>query len=357
MENKLICSGKESNILEIHNADSIIHSYYDMSAPIQFTMTYCSGLSEECYYNVMSVSPNKDYFFSSRIRTEFHQFNNARPLHQHAFFELLLVLEGSISQKLEDKEYLYPAGTCCLINQNVFHIEKYIGEAKVFFIGLSVSFIRELLESNQTFYCQREGTASENSILQFMASNLQLEKGKNYLDFFPAFQNKKSLCELRRLADQLLRAIMLPKLGAAYMIKGLICELLQYLDTKEFYHISCVQLNSSSGQLLFSRIGHLMEDTDGRMSRAELEKALCYSGNYINAIVNKYAGMCLYDYGLTFTLKKAAYLLMETGMPIASIEMKLGFTNRTHFYKIFKKKYGVTPGQYRKQEKNEKESV
>lgn len=98
-----------------------------------------------------------------------------------------------------------------------------------------------------------------------------------------------------------------------------------------------------------------MEDTDGRMSRSDLEKSLCYSGNYINAIVNKYAGMCLYDYGLTFTMKKAAYLLAETEIPIAAIETKLGFTNRTHFYKIFKKKYDMTPGTYRKQVKQKKE--
>lgn len=348
MKGKLICSGKESNILEIRNSDSIVHSYYDMSAPIQFTMTYCSGLAEDGYYNVISVSPNKDYFFSSRTGPKFHKYNDARPMHQHAFFELLLVLEGSILQKIEDKEYLYSAGTCCLINQNVFHSEKYIGEAKVFFIGLSVSFIRELLESRQTFYCRREENVAENHILQFMFANIQLEKGKNYLDFFPAYQNKKSLTELHRISDQLLRAIMLPKLGAVYTIKGLICELMQYLDKKEDYHISCVQLNSSSDQLLFFRIGHLMEDTDGRMSRADLEKALCYSGNYINTVVHKYSGMCLYDYGMTFTLKKAAWLLEETKKPVSAIEIQLGFTNRTHFYKMFKNRYGVTPGEYRR---------
>ena len=52
MKGKLIRSGRESNILEIHDANSAINSYYDMSAPIQFTLTYCSGLSEDDFYNV-----------------------------------------------------------------------------------------------------------------------------------------------------------------------------------------------------------------------------------------------------------------------------------------------------------------
>ena len=346
MNEKVIRSGKVSNILEIHNPDSIINAYYDMSAPIQLTFTYCSGLGEKDFYNVVSVCPNKDYFYTSRIVSDFHKFN-ARPLHQHSFFELLIVLEGSILQRLEDKKYLYPAGTCCLVNQNVLHIEKYIGEAQLLFIGLSVNFIRALLESHQTAYFQKEETAYDNSVFQFMNANIQSKDGKNYLDFLPAFQNWKNLEKLKKLSNALIHSMMFPKFGSTYIIKGVICELFQYLDTKQFYHISKVKLHSSSDQLLFSRIGHLMEETDGRMPRSALESALCYSGNYMNTIVHKYAGMNLHDYGLTFTLKKAASLLTDTDKSISAIETQLGFTNRTHFYKIFKNKYGVTPGEYR----------
>lgn len=346
MKGKLIRSGKESNILEIHDVNSAVNSYYDMSDPVQFTLTYCSGLSDEDYYNVMTISPNKDYFYSSYIVSDFHKFNS-RPMHQHAFFELVVVLEGSITQRLENKDYLYPAGTCCLINQNVFHVEKYIGKARLLFIGLSVNFIKELLEAHRTAYYQVE-TARENSILRFMADNIELEKGKNYLDFLPVYQNRNNLPDLYRLADRLIQTMMFPTFGSSFILKGLICHLFYYLDTKEFYHISSVKLNSSSDLLLFSRIGHLMEDTDGRMSRSDLEKALCYSGNYMNTIVNKYTGMCLYDYGLTFTMKKAAHLLAETDLTISAIETRLGLTNRTHFYKLFRERYGVTPGEYRK---------
>ncbi len=350
MKGKIIRSGKESNILEIHDANSTVNSYYDMSAPIQFTLMYCSGLSDEDYYNVLSLSPNKDYFYSSYIGSHFHAYNS-RAQHQHAFFELVVVLEGSITQRLENKDYLYPAGTCCLINQNVFHVEKYIGKARLLFIGLSVDFIKNLLEYHRTAYFQEE-TAVENSILQFMADNIGLEKGKNYLDFLPVYHNRKNLSDLHRFADRLIQTMMFPTYGSTFVLKGLICHLFYYLDTREFYHISSVKLHSSSDLLLFSRIGHLMEDTDGRMSRADLEKALCYSGNYMNTIVNKYTGMCLYDYGLTFTMKKAAHLLTKTSLPISAIEAQLGLTNRTHFYRLFRKKYGVTPGEYRKSERN-----
>ena len=168
----------------------------------------------------------------------------------------------------------------------------------------------------------------------------------SFYDMSAPIQLTLSYCS--GLSDQLLHAMLIPRLGSTFAIKSLVCQLFQYLDTKEYYHISNVTLNSSSDLLLFSRISHLMEDTNGRMSRLALEKALCYSGNYINTIVKKYTGMCLYDYGLSFTLKNAASLLTETDIPISSISAQLGFTNRTHFYKDFREKYGVSPGEYRK---------
>ena len=346
MQNLSLSSNKESNTLKVHNAQSTINSFYDMTAPIQFTLSYCSGLCEGDFFNIMTISPHDKFFYNTPIDEKFHKFN-ARVPHQHSFFELLIVLEGSITQKLEGKDYLYPAGACCLINQNIVHIEKFTGEAKILFIGLSIDFVKELLGSHKAAYFPKEETASENSVFQFMSSNLQKEKGKNYLDFFPAFQNQSHLSDLHKLSDHLLHAMLFPKLGSTFAIKALICELFQYLDTKEYYHISNVQLNSGTDLLLFSRISHLMEDTNGRMTRSALEHTLCYSGNYINTIVHKYTGMCLYDYGMTFTLKKAEHLLSDTTASISSIALQLGFNNRTHFYKIFKEKYGITPGEYR----------
>ncbi len=44
------------------------------------------------------------------------------------------------------------------------------------------------------------------------------------------------------------------------------------------------------------------------MTRTELEQLLHYSGDYLNRIVNKFTDMCLYDYGLTFCMKKSGAL-------------------------------------------------
>ena len=93
----------------------------------------------------------------------------------------------------------------------------------------------------------------------------------------------------------------------------MIFELFDYLANPKAFHILPVKLSSKNDFVLFSRIRHLMQDTDGRMSRSQLESALHYSGNYLNSIVKKYTGMSLFDYGMTFCLEKAATLLVTHG--------------------------------------------
>lgn len=340
-----------TKILEVHNYNSA-GTWYDILAPLQLTLEYCRGITSEDFYSILMVSPKETFFHTAPIDSYFQSFN-ARAPHQHNYFELLIVLEGEVIQKIEDKEYVYHAGTCCLINRNIIHMEKFIGEAKLLFIGLSTDLVHELLSSCKSSYFPEEGNAMNNSILKFMEENTRSDEGKTYLDFFPAFQNQNSISDLHRISDQLVNAMLMPKLGSTFLLKGYIFSLFQYLDDKSFFHITPVRLNSSTDLFLFSRINHLFEDTNGRMTRSELEKALNYSGNYLNAVVNRYAGMCLFDYGTTFCLKKAQQLLAATDEPVSAIAAELHFTNRTHFYNLFKEKYGMTPGEYRRKIRKE----
>jgi YesN/AraC family two-component response regulator len=45
-------------------------------------------------------------------------------------------------------------------------------------------------------------------------------------------------------------------------------------------------------------------------------------------------------------IKKAVEWIEKTKLSISSIIEKVGFDNLSYFYKLFKKKYGVTPKEY-----------
>ena len=336
----------QSSSINVQNINSELNRFYHMNVPFQITLEYCNGSELDDYINIMTLSAEKSLMYQESAATK----NFARTkdvMHYHDFYEFVIVLEGSIIQKIEGKDYLYAAGSCCLINRSLCHLEHYHAKTKVLFIGMSPDFISALFKSAQTSTFSNEKQICKGSIYQFISEDLKSPGQKAYLDFIPAYQNHKNALHLHDLAETMIHTLLYPDFGASYQIKGLLCAFLAYLSSPTYYHSSNIRVDSNSDFLLFSRITHLFEESNGRMSRAELKHLLNYSGDYLNRIVNKYTGMCLYDYGMTFCLKKAATYLTETNESIGTIAAKLQFTNRTHFYNLFKAKYGVTPKEYR----------
>ena len=53
--------------------------------------------------------------------------------------------------------------------------------------------------------------------------------------------------------------------------------------------------------------------------------------------------------------QRALMLLVETELPVEQIAAKIGYENYSYFYRQFKAHYGVTPGQYRSEHKNDRQ--
>ena len=187
------------------------------------------------------------------------------------------------------------------------------------------------------------------ALFQFLYKNASFGDNikKEYLDFFPVFNNKDSYSRVYNLEEKIVQTIFSPQIGATFLINGFIYQLFDLISNDELFHISTIDIDCSNDFLLFTKLTHLLEDSDGKLSRRELSDLLNYSGDYLNRISKKYTGMTLYEYGMTFCLRKAEYYLLKTDYSISQIVSLLGFTNRTHFYSIFHNKYNMTPKDYR----------
>jgi len=64
-------------------------------------------------------------------------------------------------------------------------------------------------------------------------------------------------------------------------------------------------------------------------------------------VVRELTDMSFNEYLLSLRMKRAAYLLMSTQESIADIADQCGFQGSSTFYRVFKKYYGMPPGQYR----------
>ena len=65
-------------------------------------------------------------------------------------------------------------------------------------------------------------------------------------------------------------------------------------------------------------------------------------------MVKEISGQSLGDFIRDIRLNKAAYLLKHTDMNITEIIYETGFGSNSHFSKVFKNKFGVTPSDFAK---------
>ncbi|MDE6621119.1 MAG: AraC family transcriptional regulator [Lachnospiraceae bacterium] len=333
--------------INVRNSESDFSRFYHMDVPFQLTLEYCSGSEPDDYINIVTLAPDRSILYQESFSTK--NYAHIRDiLHFHDYFEFVSVLKGVIIQKLEGQNHTYTAGDSCLLNRSLCHLEHYHSPAVVLFVGLSPDFLTQLFTYAKNSSFQNEKKISDSDFYRFINSDLKNSGKKAYIDFHPTHENSQNAEQLHMLADSMVRTLLYPGFGAAHQIRGLICNFIENLFSPVLYHHTLTELDTDSDFLIFTSISLLFEKSAGRMTRAELEQTLSYSSDYLNRIVNKYAGMCLFDYSMTFRLKKAAKYLVESKDSISAIAAKLQFSNRTHFYALFKEKYGVTPKEYRK---------
>ena len=79
------------------------------------------------------------------------------------------------------------------------------------------------------------------------------------------------------------------------------------------------------------------------------------SQGYLGTIFKDLTGLSVFEYINQVRLDAAARLLLETNLTTLSIMEKCGFINESHFYKLFKARFEVTPKAYRMQNQREAE--
>jgi YesN/AraC family two-component response regulator len=75
----------------------------------------------------------------------------------------------------------------------------------------------------------------------------------------------------------------------------------------------------------------------------------CYfNPSYISREFKKLSGKGFKEYITEKRISEAEKYLTQTDLSIEEIQVKIGFTNKTRFFKEFSKYYNCTPGEYRK---------
>ena len=345
--NPTFSSGKTdlNQVIRFHDSDNPSVFYQEILVP--FMLTLLSVQANDPRRHIMSVH-TPDAQFSVSSNSAIHGRREVSQ-HQHNCFEFTYVLEGSMYQIVEGRRYFYPTGSCCLMNRNTLHTEELSSDFYCVFFSVSSDFVDRLMSYGNGLLFSGEQVLFESPIFQFFKRSLNNfdADSKDFLDFVPKITETEQIHLVHQIFEDMLHTLMAPEYGATYHLQELFIKLIGILDNPDYYNAVHITAKGNMESSLFARIDQILEERHGRITHAELAEVLNYNGSYLGRIVKKYTGKSLFDYSMTFTMKYAARQLLETNKTAAQIAADLQFTNRTHFYRLFKEHFGVTPKEYK----------
>lgn len=124
----------------------------------------------------------------------------------------------------------------------------------------------------------------------------------------------------------------------------LICRLLMELekrDTKQLY-----ALNSHDIQTIYKVKEQMLEHLESPPVIRELAVSACMSPTKLKRLFKQIFGKSIFYYYQEFRMKEAAFLLKDEKLSVSDVGFRLGFTNLSHFSKVFAAHTGMKPKQY-----------
>lgn len=307
------------------------YSIYSLTAPFQlFLRDYDTRFSTHTFLDMH----NQIFAYTE------NQPESISGLHKHNYFEFVYLLDGQLDFLIEGKHRRYHPGEACIINQNVRHVEGHQSSFTVLYLSFTTEYLDELqLESIPDM---------KHELFDFFARNQKESEQIDYIDFAPIRTGlEKHAVNIEEAFYVITEELLHQTPGYQDIVNGCIKRLFYYLQSPALYTSSNTRFQNLSGQNLFERTLNYVNANKRKISLAEVSEALNYNANYINRVFLEHTGQTLPVYIRDICLSEAANMLLNTQMSTADIIHRLGFENRTAFYNQFKKKYKVTPQQYR----------
>lgn len=284
----------------------------------------------------MPVDMSDDIYFDINDKNNIvmSKHNRYTPMfrHKHIFFELVYVMSGICRQQINQDEVTLEEGQFLLIAPEIMH------SVGVFDSSIIINILIRRSTFEDIFYDMLRDT---NKISAFFNSSL-FEKEQNaylifdtdhnplfrefVLDMFQEFLNKKKYYE-KILNGQL-------------MI--LFTKLLQLYENKIQYPPKI----GKSSQLSMQILGYI-EKYYQTVSLKDVAGYFYLSEAYCSRLIKKHTGKSFTMIVQDIKFRRACSLLETSNISIAEVSRLAGFEYVEHFNRLFKKRYQMTPGQYR----------
>ena len=269
-----------------------------------------------------------------RHHTRFVHF----PKHRHNYVEIIYMYHGSTTHILGNGEkVILEQGDLLFLNQNAEHeiLPAGAGDIAVNFIVLPEFF-------DMAFKMMED----ESLLRDFLIDILTTKSDRSIYLYFQA----RDELTVQNLMENMLWVNVHEQENRRRMNQitmGLLFLHLVNLNDKIRYGSS-----NSYEQKSIARILSYIETNYRDAALEELCLEFHQTPSQLSKFIKRKTGHTFKELLQTQRLHQAAFLLSTTKLSIADIIVAVGYDNTSYFYRVFQKKFGETPKDYRKKEEN-----
>ena len=287
--------------------------------------------------DLLNLKENKNHGdFNILLSTYKGEITEAFPhvvLHWHKEIEMTLILKGKAEYKIDFATFTVNEGDIVIISPESLHaINKISGYQMEW---TTIIFSLDLLKSHLTDGC------SLNYISPLLNKSYKLpviinSESSGYKKIYSIIKEILSTYDKKDIAYELELKSMLFNLFANFYKYN-------YVHKENNYS----ELTNDIQNKMKTILNYVQENYNRDISIKEISKLCNFSEYYFMRFFKKYSGTSCLKYINNYRLEKAAELLKSTAYSITDISLECGFNNLSYFNNLFKRKYHLTPREFR----------
>ncbi|OOM76694.1 HTH-type transcriptional activator Btr [Clostridium puniceum] len=260
--------------------------------------------------------------------------------HHHDYIEMVYVYSGKCNQVVNGTTIAMNKGDVCILDTNVLHSIEPASENDI--------IVNCLMSKKHLDNILIDRLSGNDLLSSFFIRALYYSNDFNEYILF----NSSESAKLSKLMEDVLceyfdKSLCSDEVINSYMII-IFSELLRVYEN---------HTNTKSRHLLknagITDIILYIQNNCKDATLTSVSEHFHFHPNYLSTVIKKFTGNNFTFVLQEAKLKKAAFFLKNSNIPVIEVANSIGYENTNFFYKIFKKYFGCNPTEYRKNFSNE----
>lgn len=279
-------------------------------------------------YRLSEFTKDKD--FPIFVQYGFHDDDFVMHSHED-FSELVIILEGHAMHRVEDESFYIKKGDVFVINSHTSHSFYDASQLRLCNIMFSLD---KLLDSGFDV----TQSAGFHALFILEPYHVQKEHFTSRL-----LLSGEDFLQLKFHLDEMLEEYNSDRQGRLTMLQAHFLYVATFLSR---LYTEADKKQEAGIMTLANAVAYMEQHFDEAVSVEEIAKSAGYSTRHFTRIFKETYHDTPLDYILSLRVEHACYLLKKSECTVTQIAQMCGYENQNYFWRIFKKRKGVSPSAY-----------